>query len=110
MTFLAKTKATSDWGGRIAIAFRCLGWLVVTTLCALGILALIAFAIGSFTLDGTILQINNLTSRFVVAGVIRQAQFDHVLVAAFAVCFAAVSILRRTSMIDAIFSEKGFSQ
>ena len=99
-----------DWGGLIAIALRCLGWLVVTTLCALGILTLIAFAIGSFTLHGTILQLNNLTTRFVVADPMRQAQFDHVLIAAFATCFALVSLLRRTSMIEAIFSEKGFRQ
>ena len=36
--------------------------------------------------------------------------FDHVLIAAFATCFALVSLLRRTSMIEAIFSEKGFRQ
>jgi hypothetical protein len=70
-------------------------------------LAFIALAIGSFTLNGTILQLNNLTARFVVADPMRQAQFDHVLIAAFATCFALVSLLRRTSMIEAIFSEKG---
>ena len=96
-----------DPGGLIAIVLRCLGWLVVTTLCAFGILALIALAIGSFTLNGTMLQINNLTARFVVADPVRQAQFGHVLLAAFAVCFALVTLLRRTSMLKAIFSEKG---
>jgi len=108
MMRLMFARIAPDLGGLIAIAFRCLGWLIVTTLCAFGMLALITLAIGSFTLNGTILQINNLTARFVVADAMRQAQFDHVIVAAFAVCFALVSLLRRTSMIEAIFSEKGF--
>jgi hypothetical protein len=97
----------TDWGGLIAVGFRCLGWLAVTTLCAFGCLALIALTFGSFTLDGTMLQMNNLTARFVAADPVRQQQFHTILVSTFAGVFSLVALVRRRSMIEAIFSEKG---
>lgn len=107
MTGLSLPTARSDWGGVIAVSFRCLGWLAVTTLCSLGCLSLIAFAFGNFTLSGTMLQINNLTARFVGADPTRQHQFFDVVFSTFVICFTLVSCVRRTSMIEAIFSEKG---
>lgn len=94
-------------GDLIAAVFSLLGWLALNLLSALGVVALAAFAIGDFTLAGTMLQLSNLTNRFVAADAPRQAQFGHLAAWALLIVFSGLGLLRRRGAIRAIFSRKG---
>ena len=94
-------------GDVVAAVFSLLGWLALNLLSALGVVALAGFAIGDFTLEGTMLQLGNLTNRFIAADAPRQAQFGHLAAWALLIVFSLVALLRRRGAIRAIFSRKG---
>ena len=94
-------------GAGLAIGLRLLGWFTVTILSTLGCVAVVAIAIGSFSFDGTMLQLSNLSSRFVAADAGRQAQFEHIVLLVFCAILTLIAFFRRASMIAAIYSEKG---
>ena len=83
----------------MAAGLRTAGWLAVTTLAASGVLALIFFMLGSFTVAGTMLQLDNLASRYVAADAGRQAQFDTLLGTGALIAFAAIGVCRRASLL-----------
>lgn len=93
-------------GDLIAVAFLLAGWLLLNLLSALGVLALAAFAIGNFTLAGTMLQLSNLTTRFVAADALRQAQFGHLAGWALILVFSVMGLLRRDGAARALLSRK----
>lgn len=93
-----------DWGAVAANSLRLLGWLAVNALAAAGIIALAAFALGSFSLPLTMAQLANLTDRYVVASGARQDQFNHIVTLGFAAAFVAVSYFRRAGMMRALTS------
>ena len=78
-----------------AAALRLTGWLCVTLLASFGVIALMGFAIGNFTVDGTMLQMDNLASRYVDADGARQGQFQHYLLVVWAIALAAIGFFRR---------------
>jgi hypothetical protein len=82
-----------------AAALRLTGWVAVTLLVAMGLVAFAFFALGNFTLPGTMLQLDNLASRYVAADAARQAQFNGLLLAAFAGFTAATAFFRRFSLL-----------
>ena len=84
-----------DWGGLAAATLRLLGWLAVNALAAAGIIALAAFALGSFSLPLTMAQLANLADRYVVADGARQGQFNHIILWGFATAFVGVAFFRR---------------
>lgn len=88
----------------LAAGLRMTGWLTVTALAAFGIVAAAFFAIGNFTVAGTMLQLDNLATRYVAAEAPRQAQFDHLLSVAVLIAFVAVGFFRRASLLR-IFRE-----
>ena len=90
-----------DWGAIAAGTLRLLGWLAVNALAAAGIIALAAFALGSFSLPLTMAQLANLTDRYVVASGARQNQFNHIVTIGFAAAFVAVSFFRRAGLVRA---------
>lgn len=91
-----------DWGAIAAAGLRLSGWLAVNTLAAAGIVALVFFAIGSFSLPLTMAQLANLADRYVAASSARQGQFDHIVAYAFGLAFVAVAFFRRASFTRAL--------
>lgn len=94
-------------GGMLAVALRLAGWVSVNVLCSFGALAVAAFAVGSFSLSGTMLQLSNLSTRFVAADAGRQGQFAGLVLAALAISFCVIGLFRRGSAVAALRSEKG---
>lgn len=88
----------------LAAALRTAGWVAVTLLAALGLVALFFFTIGNFTISGTMLQLDNLASRYVAADAARQAQFNHLLASGGLIAFCAIGFFRRASLVR-IFKE-----
>lgn len=84
---------------------RILGWIAVTLLAGSGLFIFIAFLVGNFTLSGTLLQLDNLASRYVVAGPQRQGQFEHLIIIAWAIALTLVGFFRRASLLS-IFNDK----
>jgi hypothetical protein len=82
-----------------AAALRLTGWVAVTLLVALGLVALAVLALGNFTLPGTMLQLDNLASRYVAANAARQAQFNGLLLTAFAGFAVGTAFFRRFSLM-----------
>jgi len=83
----------------LAAALRLTGWLAVTGLAAMGLLAFIFFALGNFSVPGTMLQLDNLASRYVAADAARQAQFNGLLATMFGALAAATAFFRRASFL-----------
>lgn len=85
-----------------AAALRLSGWLCVTLLASFGVIAFLAFAIGNFTVDGTMLQLDNLASRYIDADGSRQGQFQHYLLIVWAIALTVIGFFRRGSLAQAI--------
>lgn len=88
----------------LTASLRMTGWLAVTLLASMGVVALFFFAIGNFTISGTMLQLDNLASRYVAAGAARQAQFNHLLATGAVIAFCAIGFFRRSGLVR-IFKE-----
>lgn len=82
----------------MAISLRTAGWLATNGLATLGVLALFFVLLGGFTLSGTILQIDNLTSRFLAADAVRQDQFQAIVLAVLAGVFTLIAVFRRAGL------------
>ena len=93
-----------DWGAVFVAAVRLTGWLAVNALAAAGIIAAIAFAIGSFSLPLTMAQLANLADRYVAANAARQGQFNHIVICGFAAAMLGVSFFRRAGFARALGS------
>lgn len=91
------------------VGLRLSGWLATTTLATLGVATLFFLALGGFSLDGMMLQIDNLTSRFLAADASRRGQFEAIVFGVLLIGFALISLLRRASLIHA-FDVPGHDQ
>lgn len=104
----ASSAHSHDAAGRWAAnGLRLTGWLAVNALVALGLIAGLAWALGTFTLGGTMLQLANLAAHFVAAPPKRQAGFAHLLLAAWATGFAATGFFRRGTLLAGLEHEGG---
>lgn len=90
-----------NWGAIFAVAVHLAGWIAVNALTAAGIIAVILFAIGSFSLPLTMLQLANLSDRYVAANAARQGQFDHIVGFGFSFAFVAICFFRRAGFARA---------
>jgi hypothetical protein len=90
-----------DWGAIAAATLRLTGWLVVNVLAAAGAVALILFAIGSFSLPQTMVQLANLADRYVAADAARRGQFNHIVLFGFAAAFVGSAFFRRAGLARA---------
>lgn len=95
-------RSSFEWGAVAAGFLRLTGWLAVNALAATGIVALVFFALGSFSLPLTMAQLANLADRYVTADGARQGQFDHIVAYAFAAAFVAVAFFRRAGFARAL--------
>ncbi|MBN9142430.1 MULTISPECIES: hypothetical protein [unclassified Novosphingobium] len=98
------------WGAAVAQGIQLAAWLAFNLLAALGFLALAALAIGSFTLDGLMLQLANLATRYVAANAARQAQFNEILIGAFGVSVLIFSLLRSGSALGILFPRQSVAR
>ena len=106
MTALAQTRLPDRAivGGQNLSArlLRLAGWATTSLLATLGVIALFFFVLGNFTLSGTMLQLDNLASRFVEADMARRSQFKAILCSAIAIVGLLIAYFRRGSLRAAI--------
>jgi Zn-dependent protease len=75
-------------------------WFAGTTLLLTwGLFVLFFLAIGGFSLDGLMHQLNNLASRYVAADAIRASSFGRVVLAAHLLLSGAIVFFRRHSIL-----------
>jgi hypothetical protein len=96
-----------DWQGWLAACLRLSGWIAVNALCAMGCIALVFFAIGSFSIAGTMLQLANLATRYVSADPGRRGEFNTIVIVGLALFFVATAFFRRASGARALEEIKG---
>lgn len=87
----------------VVIALRFSGWLATSALATLGIATLFFLVLGGFTLDGLMLHLDNLASRFVAADASRRGQFAAISFGVMLTGFVLIAFFRRASLISAFF-------
>ena len=90
-----------DLGRWLYWTLRLAGFAATTLLVTWGLFVVFFVAIGSFSLDGTMRQLANFTTRYAAADAARVAQFQHLLLVAHLLLFAAVGLFRRRSLLPA---------
>jgi len=96
MTLPAKV---AIWASGFVAAVHVTAWLALNALAAAGVIAMVAYAIGSFSLPLTMLQLANLADRYVAADAARRDQFDQVVVLGFLAAFLLISVFRVGSLV-----------
>ncbi len=82
----------------LATILRLVGWMSINFLVAFGAVLATGFALGNFTIVGTMHHLANLSSRYIVAGTERQHQFDVLLLGSMAAAFCLSGYFRRHSL------------
>ncbi len=77
------------------------GFLATTLLMTWGLFFLFVLAIGGFSFDGLMHQLNNLASRYVVADADRIASFKQTIFIAHLILSSAIIVFRRNSILPA---------
>lgn len=95
----AKGVAAFDMRAALAFGLHILGFTASTLLMTWGLFALFFLAIGGFSFDGLMHQLNNLSSRYVVAEPGRIASFKHVAAAAHLILSGALIVLRHRRIL-----------
>jgi len=85
----------------LVVSLRLVGWTAMTALATLGIASLTFLVLGNFTLGGMILQIDNLTSRYLDADPARQSQFHSIVCGVLTLAFVLIGFFRRASFCAA---------
>lgn len=82
-----------------------IGFTATTLLLTWGLFALFFIALGGFSLDGLMHQLNNLTTRYIAASPERIASFKNVFIAAHLLLAAGLIVLRREKIAPAVLPE-----
>jgi len=82
----------------LLVGLRLAGWLATSVMATLGVATLFFVLLGSFTLPGTMLQLDNLASRYLEADAARRAQFHAIICVVLGSSFALISFFRRASL------------
>ena len=80
------------------LALRVTGWLAVTSACVAALWLLFFVTLGDFSFAGTVMQIENFASRYVVADGARQDRFRLLFWVASTGLFVLVAFFRRHSL------------
>ena len=91
----ANLRAKINWGAVAACGLRLTGWFAVNALAAAGVVALILFTIGGFSLPLTMEQLANLADRYVAANAARRDQFDQIVILGFFAILLLIAFFRR---------------
>ena len=95
----------SEWRSVAYFTLHGLGFVGSTLLMTWGLFFLFFLALGGFSFDGFIHQINNLTSRYVVADAARTSAFLNMFAIAHMILSAAIVTLRRDRILPERKSE-----
>lgn len=95
----------ADWQAGLFFMLHSVGFLLSTLLITWGLFFLFFLAIGGFSFDGLIHQLNNLTTRYVAADAARTGSFRDTFAIAHMILTAAVIILRRDRILPARATE-----
>ncbi|MEM6409964.1 MAG: hypothetical protein AAF683_00345 [Pseudomonadota bacterium] len=82
----------------LAVSLQVAGWAATTVMATLGVATLFFFVLGSFTLSGTMLHLDNLASRYLAADADRQAQFQMIVCSVLSLSFVLITFFRRASL------------
>ena len=82
----------------LLVSLRLAGWIATNVMATLGVATLFFWLLGSFTLSGAMLQVDNLASRYLEADAARQAQFHMIVCSLLGIAFALISFFRRASL------------
>lgn len=83
------------------VGLRLTGWLATTLMATLGMATLFFIVLGGFALNGMMLQLDNLTSRFLSADVARREQFEAITFGCLFIGFVLIGFFRRASLFAA---------
>ena len=86
----------------LLVGLRLTGWLATSVMATLGVATLFFWLLGSFTLSGTMLQLDNLASRYLEADAARRAQFHSIICAVLGLSFVFIAFFRRASLRAAL--------
>lgn len=86
------------WRDLAYFQLRACGFCATTLLIVWGLIALLVFALGGFSFDGAMAQLDNLTTRYRAAEPARRAQFKELVAAAQLVLALAVIGARRGAL------------
>lgn len=89
----------------LATILQLLGWITVNVLVAFGVVLAVAFALGNFTMPGTMHHLANLSTRYVEASAARQHQFDVLLMGSMVGAFCFSGYFRRASLRELLARE-----
>ncbi|WP_159872089.1 hypothetical protein [Novosphingobium sp. 9U] len=89
-------------GAALAVALRLSGWLTVNALVTLGCLTLLFLAIGGFSVSGAMVQLANLSTRYVAADAARQTEFNTILLVGCTLFFCGTAFFRRAPLARAL--------
>ena len=90
-----------DWRAVCHVVLHLAGFAAMTMLLSWGLVLLAFLALGGFSLDGLMHQLNNLTTRYVAAEPARIASFKHVIAGAQVILAAGFVVLRRHRILPA---------
>ena len=82
------------------------GFVATTLLITWGLLVLLFLAVGGFSVDGLMNQLNNLTSRYIHADPARLASFKSTLLLGQLILAAGVIFFRRRHLLPARLDER----
>ena len=88
-----------EWQSVLYLMLRGLGFLGSTLLMTWGLFFLFFLAIGGFSFDGFVHQINNFTSRYVAADQVRTAAFLNHFAIAHTILTATIITFRRDHIL-----------
>lgn len=95
----------SEWRSAAYITLHGFGFVGSTLLMTWGLFFLFFLALGGFSFDGFIHQLNNLTSRYVVADTARTGAFLNMFAIAHMILSAAIITFRRDRILPERKSE-----
>ncbi len=84
------------------VGLRLSGWLATTLMATLGIATLFFLVLGGFSLEGMMLQLDNLASRFLAADAGRREQFEAIAFGCLLIGFVLIGFFRRASLFAAL--------
>ncbi len=96
----------SEWRSVAYFTLHGLGFVGSTLLMTWGLFFLFFLALGGFSFDGFIHQLNNLTSRYVVADAARTGAFLNMFAIAHMILSAAIITFRRDRILPERKSER----
>ena len=95
----ARPRRAAEWRSVLYFLLHGLGFVGTTLLMTWGLFALFFLAIGGFSFDGFMHQLNNLTTRYLAAGAARTAGFLNIVAIAHMILSLAVITFRRDRIL-----------